>query len=460
MPGATEEQLSRVPESVVQDIWAKQYFERSDLRTTRGVPVRIVNPGRLNTDAGPDFLSAQIVIDKLRWFGDIEIHTASGVWYEHQHDSDPRYNNVVLHVTLRADIWTGKLLRQDGTAIPEIVLAPQLSQSVGSLVYQLARTDRPEIACSTEIGTVSSIIVDTWVRRLARLRIEKRMTMHANRTRQERSDHFLQMIFRTLGYAKNAHSMVRLYQLASPFFSSMASAIECRALLLGIAGLLPPIDSIQTKGQLEQAYLYGLINTFVKLDAIFSLPVMKRSEWNFFRLRPASFPDVRVLQAADLIDKTRCTPDALSFRSLRECLDTASPLLSLRSVFDSRRPKHSRYRQKYERNAQDDNQPGDRAVPPIGTSRIDRIIINAVAPYVLLESVLVNDEATAYNMLKVLSRLPPEKDSVTNIYESFGWSNRDAYFSQGLHELYREYCIPLRCLTCDIGRELIQPTST
>jgi hypothetical protein len=49
--------------------------------------------------------------------GDVEIHIRTSDWFAHQHHTDVRYNNVILHVVAICDD-TRPTLRQDGTAIP------------------------------------------------------------------------------------------------------------------------------------------------------------------------------------------------------------------------------------------------------------------------------------------------------------------------------------------------------
>jgi hypothetical protein len=49
--------------------------------------------------------------------GDVEIHIRTSDWFAHQHHTDVRYNNVILHVVAICDD-TRPTQRQDGTAIP------------------------------------------------------------------------------------------------------------------------------------------------------------------------------------------------------------------------------------------------------------------------------------------------------------------------------------------------------
>ena len=89
------------------------------MRTTDGRTVEVIDPGLHNTHAGPDFFNAKLRIDGTLWVGNVEIHERSADWVLHQHDQDPAYNNVVLHVAsvIDADVQT-----MDGTHPPQMEL--------------------------------------------------------------------------------------------------------------------------------------------------------------------------------------------------------------------------------------------------------------------------------------------------------------------------------------------------
>lgn len=83
--------------------------------------LRILNFGKYNENAGPDFEFAKIELGQQTWIGNIEIHWSSSEWYQHKHQLDARYNTTILHF-----VWhhtdTQPTYRKDGTIIPTLEL--------------------------------------------------------------------------------------------------------------------------------------------------------------------------------------------------------------------------------------------------------------------------------------------------------------------------------------------------
>ena len=90
-----------VSERHVQAIWYDGALRPVELRTSGGAPVRVVDPGRWNLEAGPDFRDAvlEIGVDRRRVRGDVEVHVRATDWTAHGHARDPAYAGVVAHVT-------------------------------------------------------------------------------------------------------------------------------------------------------------------------------------------------------------------------------------------------------------------------------------------------------------------------------------------------------------------------
>ncbi len=80
--------------------WAAGEWRGWRLRTEHGEEYQLVFQGRRGGPAGPDFLDAVLErANGTRIRGDVELHLRPNGWYAHAHATDPRYNDVVLHVT-------------------------------------------------------------------------------------------------------------------------------------------------------------------------------------------------------------------------------------------------------------------------------------------------------------------------------------------------------------------------
>lgn len=81
--------------------WAAGGWVGQTLHTERGDTYNVMYQGRRGGGAGPDFRDAVLArADGSRVYGDIELHLRAASWHAHGHDSDARYDGVVLHVVL------------------------------------------------------------------------------------------------------------------------------------------------------------------------------------------------------------------------------------------------------------------------------------------------------------------------------------------------------------------------
>ena len=97
-------------EEFLHYIWKFKNFSFKDIKSTSGENIRILKSGEHNTNAGPDFLNAQVNIGKVRWAGSVEIHTKTSLWNNHGHDTDNAYDNVILHVVYEDDFYIGSVI--------------------------------------------------------------------------------------------------------------------------------------------------------------------------------------------------------------------------------------------------------------------------------------------------------------------------------------------------------------
>ena len=111
-----------------------------NLPLTNGKSCQLIYAGRSGGSPGPDIRDAILSFtshhsgtdyDATNYqventIGDVEIHIRATDWFAHQHHTDVRYNNVVLHIVLICD-HIRPTLRQDGTIIPtcSLTMYPQ-----------------------------------------------------------------------------------------------------------------------------------------------------------------------------------------------------------------------------------------------------------------------------------------------------------------------------------------------
>ena len=442
------EGTAAIPEGLIQDLWHTRRFQFSDLVTTDGDPVTVLHPGTLNSDSGPDFSNVRLRIGEIEWAGDVEVHVTSGGWIDHKHHLDPGYNQVVLHVVLHADIWTGSLRRADGSLLPEVTLYPYLDASLRSLLYSFYTREADTLACARSWPGVPAPLKHQWIDALAaeRLRAKTRHLTDAYLRRPDLVALLHERLFAALGYAKNDEPMAELARrLPLSLVRRVSDPLDVEALHLGVAGLLPgPADLLGADRQTAD-YAMDLYDRFARLQLDLDLPVMPHRTWRFFRLRPVNFPPLRIAQAVALVlNVLRHDPLTRLLAALRKERPVTALRRMLRATPGPFWETHFRMEKA--------TKPRD---PAIGRNRCDALIINAVAPSLLLHAEHTGDPALERAVFDLLRALPAERDEVIRRFAALGTRPENALAAQGLHQLYRTRCTEGRCLSCKIGQSVL-----
>jgi len=442
-----------VPEAFVQDLWHERRYAAEDLRTTDGRRVQVFDPGCANTDAGPDFVNAHVRIGDIEWRGDVEIHVTSRGWVDHAHDTDARYNSVVLHVALQADAWTGNLHREDASSLPETILLPHVRAPLRALLHAFHTRAEDALPCAPRWEAVPSAVRTDWIRRLARRRMNAKRDRLARREAPSLAARLHERLFAGLGYAKNDAPMTTLARhLPLPLVAELDDPRDLEALHLGTAGLIPDPAHLLEADRATADHAVALRHRFERLNVRFDRPVMPRTTWTFFRLRPTNFPPLRIAQAvAWLRPGGLLRTDPLP--QLRDALTAESPLEALRSLLQAE-PSDFWRTHFHLRKATSERDPS------LGRSRIDTLITNAVLPVLLLDADRRDDTGPSDAVFDVLSALPASRDRVTRRFRNLGTRAQSALEAQGMHQLYRAYCEAGGCLQCTIGRWLVDGDAT
>ncbi len=447
-----------IPESLIHSVWQKQSFETANLKTVDQEPIFIKKPGTYNLDGGPDFLNAAIELNGMPWYGDIELHLTSNDWFNHRHHENTRYNSTILHVTLFEDRATGQLTRQDGSLLPELVLSPLLKSTLRSLLY-VHRTASPnKLPCADYLSRLTPAYTQTpgftqWLTGMGNARLIRKAQQIENAylNHPNLEDILHQLIFTGLGYAKNTDAMHTLsIRLPLEVIRSQKSQVDIEALHLGIAGLIPPKENNKASHTENEAYVQALTARFEMLNKKLRIPVMSRNTWQFFRLRPANFPPLRVAQAAALYAKGGILQadgiGALSaILSKHKGRQAAAAIANLLQI-----PPSDYWATHYQFNKEVKNKSSI-----IGRTRVKKLLLNALFPALLVYAEQSHNPSIEQAIFNLFKQVKGENDTVTSLFSSLSLEQRSAALSQGLHELHDAYCKRGKCLSCNIGISIV-----
>lgn len=421
-------------ESFVHFLWRTRRFEGRHLFTCEGLPLSILHPGEYNAHhAGPDFFNARLRIGDTEWAGNVEMHVRASDWYQHGHQTDTAYHNVVLHVVWEAD---QPVLRPDGTAIPTLCLAPlaapDLLRHYERLLHQTSW-----IACADQWEQVPSIIVRNWLDRMLVERLEQKTQriehlLHVSGQHWEAA--FYHALAASFGLSVNTapfEALARSIPL-SLLARHRSDLRQIEALLFGQAGLLDGPFQEQYPAQLAREYRF--------LQHKYGLVPLPPGQWKFLRMRPANFPTVRIAQFARLVHQSQhLFSQVLEASEARE----VEHLFSVEA--DGYWQLHYRF-----------DQPSVKRNKALGRDFIHLLMINTIIPMLFYYGRSREMPQYERKALRWLEALPPEANTILQGWEKMGMTARQAYESQALLHLKKQYCDQKRCLECQIGCFLLK----
>lgn len=420
-------------EDFIHYLWQFQKFDRTDLQTETGERLQVVWPGQAHTHAGPDFQNAQVIIDAIKWAGTVEIHLRSSDWIRHTHQTDDAYENVILHV-----VWIHDqvIFRKDGSAIPTLALQNRTDDSWLNQ-YRTLIEGREMLACGAQFAESTELsrrlMLDrTLIQRLS-LKSEKVQQILVL-TRNDWEETSWQMLGRSMGASLNADPMEWLTRQVplKILRKHRDQPFQKEALLFGASGLLPeqPVDEYSSQLTKEAHYL-------LKKYQIAPIPA---SVWKFLRLRPPSFPTVRIAQLAQL---------AAQPASLFSYILTHPDPAVLEKQWQVSPSDYWQSHYTF-------GKPSPQGIIQVGKDTIHRMIINAVVPLLTAFSHHKSDSGFLDRAIELLERLPPERNSITDTWKKYGLTCQNAADSQGALEWMQSYCTPRKCLHCSIGMGILK----
>lgn len=426
--------LRHMREDFIHFLWRQVRFDLRELTTTTGATISIQDFGLHNKDAGPDFHRGQVRIDGMQWAGNIEMHVKASEWYDHGHDTDPAYDNVILHVVLEED---RPVFRRNGDRIPCLELAGRIPAGIMNSYWRMMNNEN-WISCQFQLQQINEPARRAWLDQLIRQRMQQRARRFSERmidNHRDWEEAFYQSLARALGGRVNADAMDMLARSIPlrVLLKHKHSLLQLEALLFGQSGLLPePADG-------EDAYLTLLRREYALLRVKHGLRPLPAAAWRYLRLRPNNFPTIRIAQLAAMLHRT----GQLFGKSL-----AAADAKELCNMFEVKLSNYWRSHYRFGK----EGKAGERR---LGTSTVHSILINTIAPALIAYGDQRGEERFRERAFGLLRELPAEENLVTRKWAELGWAAADAADSQALLELKTSYCDQKRCLDCAIGCHLL-----
>lgn len=418
----------------LQALWFNSPFRPEVLETHTGERIRVMDPGRWNPDAGPDFLNAEFIIEPggSRVRGDVEVHVHPVDWDRHGHAGDPRYGGVALHV-----VWfDAPKAHAPPPGAFTVVLKEAISKQPG---FSFDRIDAAQCAreavplggrpcCehfSVEPQRVRSLLKAAGYYRLWQK--TRRVVQHATASGDDCSQVFYESLMGVMGYRPNAAPFRRLAS-AIPL-ARMAGATPAQALAaLAVGGGLLP-DPARVNDAVRGASAKILWDLAWHMGV---MPPEKPLGWSLGATRPANHPLRRLGAVAALVTE----PTRFIERAPTGKIASADALRALTDALMAA----ARWPESEAGCCVWPSAGASAHADLIGQSRAQSVVTNALVPLLLARDALNPD---------FLSALPPEevsapmKETACRLLGSVRGA-KDALASgllqQGLLQVFADFC--------------------
>lgn len=385
-------------EKDLQFIWQKNFFDKTKLKTTSGESLEIINCGVLNEDSGPDFINAHIKINNVDLYGSIELHKFSSDWISHKHQNNIAYKNVILHVVFEED---REIFIKNNIKLPTLVLKEIVQQEILWNVKSLFNNSS-ELFCQKMFHLEIDYKKLIKERFLRKINFIKKLLQENNNDCNETIYQFLAY---NLGFKINNNAMLQLVKSVS--FNIVQKNINnpetLLALFLGQGNLF---SRHKTKNYEKFKGIYD----FLRIKYMLPNYTIK---WHFSKLYPPNSPNNRIRQLVDILHKH---PSLLNL-----ILEGDS------GIFGEKMSK---------------------IIPKFSKQTIENLIINIFVPlkgFYAEKGVVMDYE----KLSMLLKNLKPENNKIIRKFTYL--ITKNAFETQALLELYNNYCVKSKCLTCPVS---------
>ncbi|MCE1187813.1 MAG: DUF2851 family protein [Ignavibacteria bacterium] len=490
-------QQIHIPEEILVDIWKNQSFNR-ELRTETGEKLEVMYVGDENTEnGGPDFINARIKIGNLTYLGDIEIDNTQSDWRSHGHNLNKRFNKVVLHAIVNNESHNKIVYSQDGRRIDTFCIAQFIEEDLLEKLRKLVTikkdnktnkihcykvtsfaSDKEKIEFLTELGL--SRFKKKCERMISRLReliyldnnhvsepaaqyafpgevYEMKLTFDELNRKHVWAQLFYEDIFEALGYSQNKQIMLNLAQAVDlNFLRSTGVRKEdyvrlTEAVYFTVGGLLPedhqklPDDAVD--------YLRKIQEQWNLVCDSYTGKVFHETEWHFANHRPQNYPTLRIAAGAR-ISRALLYDDLIGviIRKFTEIHSLSVLKNSIRNLFIIKSDGFWQQHFTFQATSPENNKYF------LGTNRADEIFVNVILPFLYIYFDLFGKPKMANRAISLFTETTIETDNhlVREVADSLqlnhAWNK--AVISQGMIELFRNYCAKDKCEDCLIGQKV------
>lgn len=482
---------SKVYEEKLYDIWKSQSFN-SDLKTVTGDDVTVLDCGVMNEDtAGPDFKNARIRIGNLVYVGDIEIDCDYQHWKAHGHNIDNKHNKVILHASYLNTHNQQYVYTKDGRRVPTVCLSRFVNTDMFQGLKQTLKTSDKSnsLKCAHTTADVEYKIKKEFISQLGFERFKKKCDRVYNRLKELaflkqlkinepiirydlkpefdekkfNNEDFrdksiweqllFEMVFEALGYSQNKSIMLKLAQsVRIDFLKDLSNEkdflVNSESALFNIGGIGPKLDDA-SKAQSE--YITKIEEAWESIKKSYDGKTFDETDWHFYKLRPQNFPTVRIAGGTrflkSLLYENLLSDITKKFIEIRNLNILAN---SLRSLFVIKSDGYWRKHYIFEKSTKE----------PIkyfvGAGRADEIVVNVVLPYFSVYFDMFSKGDLAKKVVKTYNVYVQRSDNkiVREVADALDTPEflKKTVMTQGMLELFRNFCSKKRCLECEIGK--------
>lgn len=421
-----------IKEDFLHFIWKYKLFQLNHLRTTDHQSVQLIHCGAHNKNGGPDFFNAKLTIAGQLWVGNVEIHLRSSDWYAHQHHKDKLYDNVILHVVWEHD---GDIFSLFNRKIPTLVLSDYTNFYLISNYQKLYLKKPVFIACETDLSEVDPFVWNNWLENLFIERMEEKAVLIQDMLQKYANDWeavFFCLLAKNFGLHVNGDAFLTLAE-SIPYVvlrKEHNNPQHIESLLFGQANLLDEELFDPYYAKLREQYNY--LKHKYKLTEI-PIPLQ------FFRLRPANFPTIRLAQLAAVFTQRNY---------LFSKIIATNTVEELHRIFEVSISEYWNTHYTFQTSTKDSKR-------KLTIKFINLMIINTIIPIRFVYQKQLGKE-NFEELLALINSIKPESNVQIDQFRKIGVKVESAFASQSLLQLKNRYCIQKKCLACSAGNFLIQ----